>query len=164
MNISAKLTVISIGLSIFIGGPALAKKPDHEDYIGHNYSTGYKDKHHDDHDHHKGKKYDKYQGSSYFNLDRKKKVYVYYQEKKTKHCPPGLAKKGNACIPKGLAKKWAKGQPLPANVVYYNLPNNLLYELGQTPRGQKLVRVGEDILLINAVTGLVIDAIEQVFQ
>ena len=36
----------------------------------------------------------------------------------------------------------------------------LLDELGQTPEGQKLVRVGTDILLISVGTGMVLDAIK----
>lgn len=38
-------------------------------------------------------------------------------------CPPGLAKKGNGCLPPGQAKKrFAVGDRLPASYSYYNLP------------------------------------------
>lgn len=75
-------------------------------------------------------------------------------------CPPGLAKKANGCQPPGLAKKWQRGHALPRDVYYEDLPVALLRELGRTPEGQKLIRVGGDILLINAATRLVIDAFE----
>src|SRR5688572_19348017 len=36
----------------------------------------------------------------------------YYGEQfKSGHCPPGLAKKNNGCMPPGQAKKWGLGQP-----------------------------------------------------
>ncbi|HKU71560.1 MAG TPA: hypothetical protein VJQ51_12035, partial [Burkholderiales bacterium] len=46
----------------------------------------------------------------------------YVKEYKTGHCPPGLAKKHNGCMPPGQAKKWRVGHPLPRDVVYYDLP------------------------------------------
>jgi Ni/Co efflux regulator RcnB len=149
------LAAITVGLSLLVSGPAFAKKPDFAEHGG-NHSAN--------HDH--GKKHDEKRHTNYFDQNRSKQISDYYstKAKKSGHCPPGLAKKSNGCQPPGQAKKWAKGQPLPADVIYYNLPRNLLYELGNTPAGQKVVRVGEDILLINAVTGLVIDAIEHVFQ
>ena len=50
-------------------------------------------------------------------------VYQYYRsEYSAGRCPPGLAKKGNGCLPPGQAKKqqqlWVIGQPLPPAVVY----------------------------------------------
>lgn len=149
------LAAITVGLSLLVSGPAFAKKPD---FVEHGAD-------HSDHHEHE-KKQDKYQHISYFDQRKSKKIKDYYQthRKTSGHCPPGLAKKNNGCQPPGQAKQWTKGQPLPDDVVYYNLPRHLLSELGKTPTGQKIVRVGEDILLINAVTGLVIDAIEHVFQ
>lgn len=149
------LAAITIGLSLLVSGPAFAKKPDFAERGGDHSAHHYQEK-----------KQDKNQHTRYFDQSRSKKISDYYSTnaKKSGHCPPGLAKKNNGCQPPGQAKKWAKGQPLPADVVYHNLPRNLLFELGNTPAGQKVVRVGADILLINAVTGLVIDAIEQVFQ
>ena len=42
-------------------------------------------------------------------------VYTYYRtEFGAGRCPPGLAKKGNGCLPPGQARKlWVVGQPLP---------------------------------------------------
>ena len=76
------------------------------------------------------------------------------------HCPPGLAKKRNGCLPPGQAKKWARGAPLPAGIVYYDLPPALVVELGRPPAGYKYVRVAADILMIAVGTSVVVDAIE----
>lgn len=161
---SIKLMAATVGFSMLLSAPVFAKKSDSDEHKEHHNAASYKQKHDDDHGHQSENKHQRSKKNSYFDLDRKKKIHTYYGAKKSRYCPPGLAKKSHGCTPPGQAKRWTKGQPLQADVVYYNLPSNLLYELGQTPRGQKVVRVGEDILLINAVTGLVIDAIEQVFQ
>ena len=76
------------------------------------------------------------------------------------HCPPGLAKKNNGCQPPGQAKKWKLGQPLPGDVVFYELPRQVLVDLGPPPPRHRFVRVAADILLIAIGTGMVIDAIE----
>ena len=75
-------------------------------------------------------------------------------------CPPGLAKKRNGCMPPGQAKKWHIGRPMPREVVFYNLPPNLVVELGPPPAGYRYVRAAGDILLIAIGTGMVIDAIQ----
>lgn len=75
------------------------------------------------------------------------------------HCPPGLAKKNNGCMPPGQAKKWAIGRPLPRDVVYYDLPSSLSVRL-TAPAGARYVRVAADILLIATGTGMVLDAVE----
>lgn len=65
------------------------------------------------------------------------------------NCPPGLAKKGNGCVPPGQAARlWAIGRPLPAAVAYYPLPEALLLQLTPAPAGYEYVRVGSDILLM----------------
>lgn len=75
-------------------------------------------------------------------------------------CPPGLAKKGNGCLPPGQAKRWRLGQPLPRDLVYHPVPASVQVQLGTPPAGHKFVRVATDILLIAIGTGMVIDAIE----
>lgn len=74
-------------------------------------------------------------------------------------CPPGLAKKNNGCMPPGQAKKWARGRPLPRDVVFYELPRELVVRLN-APAGARYVRVAADILLIAVGTGIVLDAVE----
>lgn len=85
----------------------------------------------------------------------------YYSERvRTGRCPPGLAKKGNGCVPPGQAKKWSVGRPLPRDVIFYDLPPAIVVELGVPPPGHRYVRVAADILLIAIGTGMVVDAIE----
>jgi Ni/Co efflux regulator RcnB len=83
----------------------------------------------------------------------------YVTEYRSGHCPPGLAKKHNGCMPPGQAKKWRVGQPLPREVIYYEVPQPLVVRLGPPPPGYRYVRVAADILMIAVGTGLVIDAI-----
>lgn len=80
------------------------------------------------------------------------------------HCPPGLAKKNNGCMPPGQATKWAVGQRLPRDAVYYDLPSSLTVRLSAPPVGYKYVRVAKDILLIAAGTGMVAAGIEDLAQ
>ena len=75
------------------------------------------------------------------------------------HCPPGLAKKNNGCMPPGQAKKWRIGQALPRDVIYYELPPAVVVRIGTPPAGHRYVRVAADILLIAIGTGMVVDAI-----
>src|SRR5262245_52172291 len=51
-------------------------------------------------------------------------IYTYYRtEYVAARCPPGLARKGNGCLPPGqVARVWAVGQPLPPAVVYQPVP------------------------------------------
>lgn len=84
----------------------------------------------------------------------------YYGGPMPRGCPPGLAKKGNGCMPPGQAKKWAMGRPLPRDVIFYDLPRELSLRLSVPPSGYKYVRVAGDILMIAVGTGLVAAAIE----
>nr|MDP2190056.1 hypothetical protein [Rhodoferax sp.] len=97
----------------------------------------------------------------HFGDDQRTVVRNYYSEQyRVGRCPPGLAKKNNGCMPPGQARKWAVGQPLPRDVVYYNLPSSIVVQLGVPPSGHRYVRVASDILLIAIGTGMVIDGIE----
>jgi Ni/Co efflux regulator RcnB len=53
---------------------------------------------------------------------------------------------------------------LPRAVVYYDVPAPLLLELPPPPHGHRYVRVAGDILLITIGTGMVIDAIQDIFD
>ena len=85
----------------------------------------------------------------------------YYAEefRRNGRCPPGLAKKRNGCLPPGQAKKWQVGRPLPRDVVYYEVPQPLVAQIGAPPPGYRYVRVSSDILLIAIGTGMVVDGI-----
>jgi len=63
-------------------------------------------------------------------------------------------------MPPGQAKKWQVGRPLPHDVVYYDLPSDIVVQLGTPPAGHRFVRVASDILLMAVGTGMVVDAIQ----
>ena len=98
----------------------------------------------------------------YFGERERVRIRDYYRAAYTGgFCPPGLAKKHNGCMPPGQAKKrWQVGHRLPSDVVYYELPDRLVIDLGRPPLGHKFVRVASDILMIAVGTGLVVDAID----
>jgi len=96
------------------------------------------------------------------HFDDEKRAYVrsYYEDEfRGGHCPPGLAKKHNGCMPPGQAKKWRVGRPLPQEIVFYDVPPALVVKIGVPPAGYKYVRVAADILLIAVGTRMVADAI-----
>ena len=88
-------------------------------------------------------------------------VYAYYRTQYAAgHCPPGLAKKNNGCLPPGQAKKlWTIGQPLAAGIVFYPLPGVLLAQLSPAPAGYQYVRVANDILMMAIGTRLIAGAV-----
>lgn len=103
----------------------------------------------------RGARVEKYFGDSHWTYVRE----YYAGEFQAGRCPPGLAKKRNGCMPPGQAKKWRVGQPLPRDVIFYDLPPALAVQIGVPPPGYRFVRVASDILLIAIGTGLVVDAI-----
>ena len=84
----------------------------------------------------------------------------YHSQYRKGRCPPGLAKKNNGCMPPGQAKKWSVGQPLPRDIVYYEVPQPLVVKIGPPPSGYRYVRVASDILLIALGSRMVIDAVQ----
>jgi Ni/Co efflux regulator RcnB len=97
----------------------------------------------------------------HFEERQREVVRAYYKEEFGQgHCPPGLAKKHNGCMPPGQAKKWQRGKPLPHDVIFYDLPPQVAVQIGAPPPGYRYVRVATDILLIAIGTGMVIDAID----
>jgi Ni/Co efflux regulator RcnB len=99
-------------------------------------------------------------GAGHFGDRDHDAVRAYYANAHGGHCPPGLAKKGDGCLPPGQARKWLMGQPLPANVVYSPVPAALVVQLTPPPVGYSYVRVAGDILMIAAGTHMVVDAIQ----
>jgi len=117
-------------------------------------------KHRDRDDDYDRKRYDR-EKHRYFTDDHRDYIQKNYVNRYHKrHCPPGLAKKKNGCLPPGQAKKWTVGKPLPRQVVFYDLPRDVQDHLGPPPPHHRFIRVAQDILLITVGTGMVIDAIE----
>lgn len=101
----------------------------------------------------------------YFGAPQRQVLYDYYAPQfRAGKCPPGLAKKGNGCMPPGQARKWRVGQPLPRDVVYYPVPNEIAVRIGLPPPGYKYVRVAADILMIAVGTSMVIDAVDDLMR
>jgi len=143
MGIRFRIAPAALALGISLGlaaAPALAEKPE---WAGEGKGQG------------KGK-----QRPKHFDDDKRSYVRSYYEEDfRAGHCPPGLAKKRNGCMPPGQAKKWRVGRPLPRDVVVYDVPPALVVKIGVPPEGYKYVRVAADILLIAVGTRMVVDAI-----
>lgn len=159
--------LILIALAILTIGPAIADKPSkaggNAKHEKHSQNKQYKqDKqqgHYEEKSHHDSDISD-FSGGKYFIDQHRTVINNYYaNEYQAGRCPPGLAKKHNGCMPPGQAKKWAIGRPLPRDVVYYDLPQSVMANIGLPPAGYRLVRVASDILMINTGTGMVIDAI-----
>jgi Ni/Co efflux regulator RcnB len=152
MNYRIKNLAVILSVAVLAAAPVFAKKPESPGNSGtqgtsENNSTSSPT-------HSTGK-----DSENYFNQDRKVLIRNYYSKsRKSGNCPPGLAKKNNGCQPPGQIKKWRKGELLPRDVAYYDLPGALIDELGRTPDGEKLVQVGTDLLLISIATGMVVDA------
>lgn len=138
------------------------KKEDRED-----------DEHEDHHeDHHRH--YDRHQSSGssieiniggYFGETQRSETREYYSERiSSGHCPPGLKKKRNGCVPPGHSKQWVIGEQLPREVKFSTIDPEIKIRLGMPPAGHQFVRVASDILLIAVGTGLVIDAIQDLGQ
>ena len=91
-------------------------------------------------------------------------VYQYYRtEYSAGRCPPGLAKKGNGCLPPGQAKKlWVIGQPLPPAVIYEPVPRAVVQQLAPVPPGYDYVRVDNDVLLMDMTNRMVADVVNDI--
>lgn len=75
---------------------------------------------------------------------------------KHKGLPPGLAKRDS--LPPGLAKR----DTLPPGLASRALPNDLERRLSRLPHGMRRNQVGNDIVLIEEATGLIIDILRNV--
>ena len=148
-NILWKSRILALGIAVILAAtPALANKPE---WAG----DGKKDSKHDS----KHKQNDNQ--NSYFDDHHRTVMHSYYTDQyRSGHCPPGLAKKHNGCMPPGQAKKWTVGQQLPREVIFFDLPNEVVVRLGAPPARHRYVRVANDILLLAVGTGMVVDAIE----
>lgn len=81
------------------------------------------------------------------------------------HCPPGLAKKHNGCLPPGQAKKrYLVGHPLPREIVVEQVPAELSVRIGPAPGGYRYGIVDGDLIKLAVGTALVVDAIEGMVQ
>ena len=166
LALQTNLVFVLLIAGILVLAPAFAAQPT---WAGG--GKGEKDEQKEKHEKQKSEKGDSDKRSSrdastvsrgeYFGDQHRVIVQNYYHEQfRTGRCPPGLAKKGNGCMPPGQAKKWAVGRPLPRDVIFYEVPQELVVQIGSPPAGYRYARVANDILLIAVGTGMVIDAIQ----
>ncbi|MCG3185965.1 MAG: hypothetical protein IOMNBAOH_00511 [Rhodocyclaceae bacterium] len=140
-----------------VAGEALADKPD---WAGGGHGRWQGSRHETFEDEHRRSGISARE-ARYFRPEHRHVVIDYYgREARAGHCPPGLRKKHNGCIPPGHARVWTIGYPLPTGVVYYPLTPPLLMLLPPPPPRHRYVQVAGDILMIAVGTGLVVDAIE----
>ena len=103
-------------------------------------------------------------GFAFSDKDRAAIVGYYQPAIAAGKCPPGLAKKGNGCLPPGQARNYTIGQPLPAGVTTYPLPPDLLMRLSPPPVGYQYSRIGSDIVLLGTGTGMVAAALQDLVR
>lgn len=170
---------------LLLSGTAMADRPE---WAGSRDSDG-EHEHHGKHKHEQGgdrddderdgdrreyRQQDRYQTNrggveiqigGYFGDTQRTETHEYYKERaRSGHCPPGLAKKHDGCVPPGHSRQWTMGEDLPRDVVYRPIDPAIQVRLGMPPEGHKFVRVASDILLIAVGTGLVVDAIQDLGQ
>lgn len=157
--------------SLFIAGPAFAKGQDEE----HGNGKGKHAQKHEDKDekreYKEEKKFEKKAGKrevvviqqgGYFNDQQRTYVRQYYTQNygNGKRCPPGLAKKGNGCMPPGQVRNWVVGQPIPRGVTYYTVPQPVIRQLPPAPYGYRYVLIGGDVVLMQQQNNLIVDIIQ----
>jgi len=147
-----RLALVASISALLLAAPALADKPS--------WAGGGKGKGRSERAEH-AERGESHRGGKHFEDRQVTVVREYYvREFRRGHCPPGLAKKNNGCMPPGQVKKWHRGRPLPRDVIFHDLPPELVVRIGVPPSGHRFVRVASDILLIAVGTGMVVDAIE----
>jgi Ni/Co efflux regulator RcnB len=153
-----RLCALALG-ALLAAAPAIADKPS---WAG----SGKDGKHGNKHDDQQDDRRESTHGRSVeirFDDHNRRTINDYYGTQfRSGHCPPGLAKKNNGCLPPGQAKKWQRGHALPGDLRHYDLPRDLLIRLPVPPSGHRYVRVASDILLIAVGSSMVIDAIEDI--
>ena len=87
----------------------------------------------------RGKRSQSSRSVAIFGEEQRQAVSRYYAGMQAKgKCPPGLAKKNNGCMPPARRKKWLIGQPLPAALVQYQVPNAVVAQIGIAPSGYSM--------------------------
>jgi Ni/Co efflux regulator RcnB len=150
-----KSTILAAAIAAaMLGAPAFAK--DHGKGKGHDKQ--------DEKAEHREEAREVRQGA-YFDAHHREQVRHYYVEHYggRKGCPPGLAKKNNGCMPPGQARKWAVGEPVPRNVVVYDVPRPVLTYLPPVPVGYRYERVGGDLVMIRVSDRVVVDIMVDLF-
>lgn len=151
---SKKLCLLA-GLSVFcFPGFALADKGGNGHGKGHGHEENDSDHGHDRHG-----ASDEHGGVTRIETSDRVVIREYVADHYKSHCPPGLAKKHNGCLPPGQAKKYRVGHALPDTVEWREVPQPLLVRLHPVPAGYQYVMVDKDVLLISEASKKIIDAV-----
>ena len=87
-------------------------------------------------------------------------VRTYYTQNYRNGCPPGLVRRGNDCLTRGMARRqYAVGRRLARNVVIAPVPAPLFRQLSPVPSGYRYGLVDGDVIRYDSTTRLVVDAI-----
>lgn len=144
------IALVLLGCLFALSGPAEAKNNKHNKSHGkHHAEKGESHKRHGNHD-------------DGFNvnviIDRDRSLLLNHLES-SRHCPPGLAKKHNGCLPPGQTKKYAPGMVVEPDVIWHPIPSELLHRLRPPPHGALYVQVDQNVLLVTEATRKVLDAV-----
>ena len=147
-------------LGAIAAGPALAQGRGHESQ-GRGNNERNSEKAHDNQQRNGNSRKEDRHTQARFNNNQRRNISEHYdREMHQGHCPPGLYKKKKSCVPPGHARRYVIGRPLPRDVIFYDLPQPIVIQLGAPPRGYRYVRVSNDILMLALGTGLVVDALQ----
>jgi len=161
-----RIVAMLIG-ALFAAAPVWADSGNHHGDKGAKHAQKHAEKHAEKAEKHAAKQgrhereREEVRIGGYFNDHHRDAARAYYSERyaHAKHCPPGLAKKHNGCMPPGQAKKWAVGHPVPPGVVVYSVPQPVLVQLPPAPYGYRYARIGNDIVLVQAHNNVIVDVI-----
>ena len=150
--------------SMLMAGPAFAKdKGDDQGNSGGKHGNKHSQKNADKYEKkaEKREREDIKQGA-YFNDQQRAYARQYYSTtyKDGKRCPPGLAKKGNGCMPPGQVQDLVIGQPIPSNVKVYQVAQPVIKNLPPAPAGYRYERIGGDIVLVQQQNNIIVDVIK----
>ena len=161
-NVSSRLVALAVS-AIFIASPAFAKGNDGDHGNGNSkHADKYEKKERKQIEKAEKRERKEIEQGNYFNDQQRAYVREYYTSTygSGKKCPPGLAKKGNGCMPAGQVRAWAIGQPIPRNVVVYSVPQPVIVQLPPAPYGYRYARIGSDIVLVQQQNNLIVDIIQ----
>ena len=160
------LHIVTLAIaSLLIAGPVFAKK-DGDDYDKGDKHSEKQERKAEKRAEKADKKAEKQQREdikqgAYFNDQQRTLVREYYTTtySNNKRCPPGLAKKNNGCMPPGQVQGLVVGQPVPKNVVVYQVAPPVIRKLPPAPAGYRYERIGGDIVLVRQDNNIIVDVI-----
>lgn len=145
--------IVAVSLALTLPVSALADKPDHAHKKGGKHKAAHK--------HHGGDSRHRIRTGNdpvvVISDPRDSVIHV-----QSGHCPPGLAKKNNGCLPPGHAKKaYGVGELIDWNRVHI-VSRPGLYGLGAAPAGQRYAIVDGRLVRVDDDTGRILSILRVV--